>query len=317
MDNFIDWSDATSKSQIDAGPDTKQDIHVQTPSGNWQAQNHTTSRASAPIQNPYNTESEHKETAQGRQPNNYTSSTYRHSYTNDAIMPSSTSPPIPVSQQQYMYTPMLTQQHNSTQHTYPPVDVSRQQQQHHSNGSAQYSYAQDTQQQAQSYPHPYTYANGSNSYNPYSTHYSSQSNYMAPYNSQGVYNGPVGNNGGNYPAQGVANHQQTIGSISPQVQYPYQYQHSQHTPYSQSPYQQYQRPEDALNRVQHTWQEPKPVTGNQVISHPQAPSYAQWQTQPGQTVYFGMDSRPIPPVKPVQKPVTPASPPRPSVSLFS
>lgn len=308
MENYIDWNDSSaSKSQGDAqhqnlGTATSQPSPLQ-----W---HNATNSNNAPLQNPYNVDVAHKAPEKGRQVSDYGQQSYTPTYSTGNMMSPSLSSSATNPQHQYMY-PMMPMQRNSSQQSYPSGGAQNTASHLLDTSSHLGSYPQQSVQ-TNSYPNPYSYANGANPYNIYNTPVQSHQNY---YNNHAMHNSHAGTSNGQYPAQGAQNSHSLPRSMSPQVQYQYHYQQNTNPQY-QPQFQQYQRPEDALNRVQQSWPGGKVAPSSQPTNG--NPQYMTWQgnnMQTGQTVYYDMNARPVmSPAKSVARAALPSSPPRPDVS---
>lgn len=314
MESYIDW---TGKTQTGTNfqPPSSQPPLMQSPSPGvfWQQDHKETANT---VQNPYNVdtvENRQSAAAQDKDVNHVTDHgqrTFRQQYS-ESIMSPSLSPSLSHgADSHYGYTTTLHT--NATHQSQPPVlknqtsGASQQQQQQ----SQRPNTTQQYHQPQQAFPNPYSYANSANPYNDLYPQRRTQTpaGYIAPYNGQANPSAPQ------YPGYHMGSSTgQQMPSINQQLQFQ-QYQQSPANGYMPAqPAYQYQRPEDALQRVhQQAWapQYQYPTTQGANI-------YAQWQAPPvGQTVYFPMDTQPpAPKTKP--KVEMPSSPIRPTVSLNS
>lgn len=301
MENYIDW---TGKTQ---GNTKLQPPPMTSPSpGVFWHPDHINNSASH--QNPYNDDNNdqqrlREQTQDLRQSSDYSSQTYK---PNTATMSPSVSPSISnLGESQYNFPQMMGRTDSTRPEGTTPGPTADNTTSHHQTPS-QNSYVPPQQ----AYPNPYSYANASNPYNsnPYNELYPAQqiqtSNYLSPYTAQA----PNGVHYTNYEMH-HSNGQQPPSNMNAQTHY----QHASGPTYMQpQPSYQYQRPEDALNRVhQQTWQPQYQYSHAQNVN-----PYNQWQPPPiGQTVYYPIENRPVAPkVKP--KIERPSSPVRPTVSSY-
>lgn len=252
---------------------------------------------------------------------------YAAPYAATTPMSASMSPPI-TNATQYTYPQMMSQSRSSPEEAQNTPGQSAQSRHTPSTSTAQQvpQQAYQAQGQVSGYTNPYTYANNSI----YGNMYAQQGaqGYASQYGGHNNPNaGPQNNYAGYQNAMPTA---QISRNMSPQLQYNYS-QNNNHGQYlGHNPVSQYQRPEDALQRMNGNGQPWSAYQYNALppqshnlhhAPYPQANNgYAQqWQPQQqqqqqptvGQTVYYSMDNKPVQiSSKPQPKP---SSPPRPKV----
>lgn len=331
MDNYIDWTgknpaanQSTTSSQVQPG-------HNSSTYSQWQ----TPSTATPSSQTPYNPDGHNLNAnevrSQAVSPASYPQQSYAMPYVAGTQMSPSISPPIS-NTPQYTYPQMVSQGRSSSEEAHSTTGANAQGRHIQSSATnTQQLPQQSYQSQAQmpGYTNPYTYANNSIYGNIYAPAQQGTQNYAPQYNGHTAANaGAHGTYGGYQSSMPTA---QMSRTMSPQLQYNYS-QNGNHGQYmAQNTMSQYQRPEDALKRMNGNGQSWSPYQYNalppqtnnmQHAGYPHNNSmYAhQWQQQQqqqqptlGQTVYFPMDNKPAQAVaKPSAKP---SSPPRPKVRI--